>query len=335
MRGAFPRSFATQGRFARPCFYGDDHGLIRERADTLTRAIADSLDDPFRVVALDRDAWGTLADEAGSLSMTGGRRVVRVRDATDVLAKTVAAMLAGPSAAFVIVEAPDLATKAKLRAAFEAAPDAAAIACYPEDDRALAETIRESLGADGIRVEPDAMAWLVGHLGHDRAATRSELGKLALYAGKGAAVGIGDVEQIVADAAGLSLDDALMAAATGAVADADRALELALAEGASAVSILRAGLGLFARLHRARLAHDGGQSVDDAVRGLRPPVFFRDAPRVSAAVRLWPAEAIAATLGALTEAERACKQTGAPDLLLVRHAVLTIARRARARSGAR
>ncbi|HJS87316.1 MAG TPA: DNA polymerase III subunit delta, partial [Acetobacteraceae bacterium] len=61
--------------------YGEDVGMIRERAEALTRAVAGGLDDPFRVAELARDEVDRLEVEAASLSLTGGRRVVRVREA--------------------------------------------------------------------------------------------------------------------------------------------------------------------------------------------------------------------------------------------------------------
>ena len=61
--------------------HGEDVGLIRDRASRLVRAVAGASDDPFRVAELDRDGFGRIAEEMASLSLTGGRRVVRVREA--------------------------------------------------------------------------------------------------------------------------------------------------------------------------------------------------------------------------------------------------------------
>ena len=85
-----------------------------------------------------------------------------------------------------------------------------------------------------MTVDPEALAWLAGQLGADRAATRRELEKLGALCRAGSA---GSTWRrrwtCVGDMAGLSLDDALFAATAGDVATADRALELAMAEGAS------------------------------------------------------------------------------------------------------
>ena len=107
-----------------------------------------------------------------------------------------------------------------------------------------------------MAIDPDALSWLSGQLGADRASTRAELEKLALFVGPGNRVDIDAAQTCVGDLAGLSLDDAMFAATAGDVATTDRALELAMAEGANAVQILRTAMGHLQRLHRARLAMD-------------------------------------------------------------------------------
>ena len=313
--------------------YGDDAGMIRDRAEALVRAVAGSLDDPFRVTELAREDVRRLADEAAGLSLIGGRRVVRVRDVTDAASDPVQAVLKGRAPALVVLEGPALASRSKLRTALEAAPDGAAISCYPEEGRALEDTIRETLRANGAGIEPDALSWLSQQLGADRASTRAELEKLALYVGTGNRVDLDAAMTCVGDLAGLSLDDALFAATTGDVATADRALEAAVAEGAAPVQVLRAALGHLQKLHRARLAMDEhGLAAADAVKGIRPPVFYQKVGAFTRSLGLWPAASLTAAMAALAEAERGCKRTGWPDQALCRNVVLTLARRSAASS---
>ena len=63
--------------------HGEDAGLIRRRAEELAGAVLDGPDDPFRLVWLNRDEIARLPEEASALSLIGGRRVVRVREASD------------------------------------------------------------------------------------------------------------------------------------------------------------------------------------------------------------------------------------------------------------
>ena len=309
--------------------YGDDAGMIRDRGSALVRAVAGSLDDPFLVVDLAREDVGRLPDEAASLPLTGGRRVIRLRDPTDAAVTQIRLVLKSRAQALVVLEAPSLASRSKLRTELEAAPDGAAIACYPEEGRALESTIRDTLKQAGAAIDADALTWLAAHLGADRAATRAELEKLGLYAGPGGRVDLEAATACVGDLAGLSLDDALFAATAGDVATADRALELAMAEGAGPIQVLRAAINHLHRLQRARMAMDeSGQSAGDVTRLLRPPLFFRRVTIFTRALGLWPNPSLAAALQGLREAERGCKRTGWPDQTLCRNAVLAIARRA-------
>jgi DNA polymerase-3 subunit delta len=315
--------------------YGEDHGMIRDRAAALVRAVAGSLDDPFRVAELGRDDVGLLADEAASLALTGGRRVVRLREATDAAAGPVTAILKGTAPSLVVLEAPGLATRSRLRSLVEGAPDGVAIGCYPEEGRALSDTIRAVLAEFDVAIDADTLTWVSAQLGADRVSTRQEAEKLALYVGPSGRVDLDAAMACVGDLAGLSLDDALFAATEGDVGLTDRALELAAAEGAAPVGMLRAGLSHLQRLHRVRLTMDEGLSAADATKAARPPVFYRRTGSFTKALELWSSAGLMAAMAGLADAERGCKRTGAPDQALARNAVLTLARRAAASHGRR
>lgn len=316
--------------------FGEDTGMIRERAEALVRQAAGSLDDPFNVAELMRDEISRLPEEAASLSLMGGRRAVRVREAGDYATVTVRAVLKSAAPALVVLEAGSLPGRSSLRTLVDGDPDAVAIGCYPEEGKALETTIRATLQASGASVDPDALSWLAGQVGADRASTRAELEKLALYVGPGGRVDIDAAMACIGDVAGLSLDDALFAATEGDVATTDRALELALAEGGNAVGVLRGALMHLQKLHRARLAMDlGGLTAGDAMKTVRPPIFYRRVSSFTRALTLWPSGALAAAIAGVTEAERGCKRTGWPDRTLCRNTILALARRAAANRGAR
>ena len=120
--------------------------------------------------------------EARSLSLVGGRRVVRVLDAGDAL--TVAAMRLGPGSgdALVILEGGELTARSKLRQMAEKDGNWACIACYAEAGASLASDIRRTIEAAGLSVSADAVEFLCWELGSDTATRRSELEKLTAFA---------------------------------------------------------------------------------------------------------------------------------------------------------
>ena len=306
--------------------YGEDEGLIRHRAAALTQAVVGSGDDPFRVAWLSRDDHARLEEEATALSLMGGSRVVRLRDATDTLAPRLAAVLPKASA-LIIVEAGGLQARSKLRVLAEASPQAAAIACYPEDAAALGAVIRAALAQDRITADADALEWLSANLGADREATRTELEKLVLFCGPGGRLSIDDARQCVGEQSALSIEDAAIAASSGQAERADACLAMAFSEGAAPVQVLRVVLGHVLRLHRARAGMGPGTTPAQAVQAMRPPVFFKHTAIFATALGRWTEPGLAAALTALRAAELACKSTGAADIALARHAVMALATR--------
>jgi DNA polymerase-3 subunit delta len=308
--------------------YGEDAGRIRERGNALVRAAAGALDDPFRVATLDRDTLALLPDEFRAVNMTGGRRVVHVRDVGDAALGLVQAALAADSDGLLVLEAGELTGRSKLRAFMEAARDAVAIPCYAEQGGELGQSIATIMRAHGLRLTDEAAAFLTESLGNDRGVTRQELEKLALYAHPATVVDLDAALCVVGDMAGLETEDAVFAATAGDEATADRALEMALTEGASPVSILRSLLGHLHRLQRARQEMAQGMTAAEAARRARPPVFFRRQPDFAKALTVWSAGALAQAARAAWDAEYACKQTGAADATLCRHLFGVLARRA-------
>lgn len=308
--------------------HGDDAGLVRERAEGLVRAVlGGKMDDPFRLAELTRDEAakpGALAGEAAALAMTGGRRVVRLREATDAHAAALKDALASRGEALLVLEGGELTARSKLRVLGEAEAEVAVIACYRERGEELAGTIGRMLKEQGVGADPAALSWLAGRLGEDRMQTRREVEKLALYVGEGGRV---DEQAALAcgpEGAAMDLDEALMAATTGDGKTADRALTAAFAEGANPVQVLRSALRHVQRLHEATVA-GGDASV------LRPPVFFRYKAAFDRALRMWSPAALESVGAALLEAEKRTKTTAFrdADITIARAALAAIARQAK------
>jgi DNA polymerase-3 subunit delta len=320
--------------------YGPDAGLARERAETVARTICPDLRDPFRVAEIAAATLAAdparLADEAAQISLMGGRRVIRVRDAGDALAPLFARFLADSVSAggglgdtLVVAEAGDLPGRSALRRAFDASPRGAAIGCYPDSARDLAVVIRDAFAAHRIGVSRDALNFLVEHLGGDRLLTRAELEKLTLYAGDGGHVGLDEARAVVADSAALSLDDAVLAAAEGDAAALDRALARVFQEGESPVSVIRALLRHLQRLHLIAARIAGGGSIDDAMRAARPPIFFKQQDSYRRQLARWSEARLRRALDRIAEAEFRMKLTGLPAETICREAMFTLAREAR------
>jgi DNA polymerase-3 subunit delta len=312
--------------------YGPDAGLVRERADRIAAAIVPDRNDPFRISDLAAETLAgdpaRLDDEARSMSLMPGRRLVRVRDAGDAVGALFDRFFKEPPPgdSFIVVEAGDLAARSSLRRAFEAARQAAAVACYADGPGELRGLVRAVMEPRRIAVSPEALDYLAANLGGDRMLSRQELEKLALYVGDGGRLGFEEAAAVVGDSAAVTIEDAIFAAAEGEIVALERAVRRAFDEGESPVTVLRAAMRHFQRLHLAAARVAAGAPADEAVERLRPPVFFKLRPRFLAQLRRWPQRGAAAALETLFEAERNAKRTGLPAETVCREALLRIAR---------
>ncbi len=315
--------------------YGPDQGLVRERARAATRAVLGAADDPFRLAELMpkqvRDDPALLTDEAAALALTGGRRVVRLRDLTNDDAKWLEPFLAAlPGEALVVLEAGDLgsARSSKLVRLAEGHAAAAAVACYRDEGRDLPRLIDEVLGAAGLSAEPDASAYLAANLGGDRLVSRSELDKLVTYMGGDTRVGLAEAAAVVGDTAALSLQDVAYAVGRGDAAALERALARSFDEGTSPVGVLRAVSRHFQQLHLAAAGLAQGRDAEGVLRQMRPPVFWKVKEAFLAQARAWPPAWLGRALTRLLEAEAACKRSGLPERAVCAEALLQLARNA-------
>ena len=336
--GAQVERFLRQPDPARPVVlvYGPDEGLVRERVERLIRAVLEDPKDPFRTSELGVDQVrgdpARLADEARSLCLLGGRRVVRLRQASDQASAACRALLALPEIdALVVIDAGELPAGSSLRRLIEGASNAVAIACYRDEGQDLAVFVDGELARRGLSLDPDARAHVLDHVGADRGVTRSELDKLALYLGDGVAGAPGprratveDVAAVLGDSAALGLDDLVHAAALGHTAALERCLERLLGEGEHPVRLVRSLANHFARLHRLAALLERGEPLEGVIERARPPIHFRRKSSVRSELRLWSAARAARALARLLEAEIACKTTGWPARVICQEALFAV-----------
>jgi DNA polymerase-3 subunit delta len=318
--------------------YGPDGGLVRERAEILVRLVAEDPQDPFRVSELAGDAVAkdpaALADAVGALALTGGRRAVRLRGASDRLTgvlKDVLGQAAGD--AVLLVEAGDLGSRSSLRRLFEGARNAVALPCYADTADSLGALIDATLRQAEVEATPAARAYLAQRLGGDRQLSRRELEKLVLYAGPGGRIDEADAAACVGDTAALTLEDVAFAAADGDSAALDRALQRVWQEGTEPIGVLRAAATHFRRLQLAAARVAAGARANEAIQALRPPVFFKRRDRFVAQLGRWSPARLASAQRLLLEAEYDCKQTGAPGAMLCAVALGRLARAGAVRRG--
>jgi DNA polymerase III subunit delta len=334
LRAADVESFLARPDPARPVVlvFGPDAGLVSERVKALIKASVDDVNDPFSLVRLEAEELSAnparLVEEAQTIPLFGGRRAVWAKAGNRNIAPAVEAVLALPgSECRVVIEAGDLRRNAPLRVVCERAKNAAALPCYADTERDLIRLIDAEMRAADLTLKPDARAMLIPLLGGDRAASRNELRKLALYARGRGEVDVDDVTAVVADASALALDDLVDTAFAGRPAELEAQLAKVRTAGSPVGSIFYAAQRQLAQLHKWRTAIEGGAPF--SIDSLQPPLHFRRKPLVEAALKQWNAARLAAAMTDLADAVLASRKTPALADTIAERALLALAVNAR------
>lgn len=256
--------------------FGTDSGLITERArKIISRAVSDPKD-PFQLARIGGDELAAdpqrLADEANTIPLFGGRRAIWIEaKAKSFLSALEPVLKLPPSGCTIVIEAGALKKDAPLRSACEDAKCAAAIQCYPDSPKDIAQLIEAELAAAGLAIASDTKMFLASQLGQDRLSTRSELEKLVLYAhGKGE-ITLDDVAAIVCDASHLIAGEAVENAFSGDFDALDACLRHIFAGASDYHALLAAALRHALDLHRGR--HERGEAAPPSRHGSGFPAY--------------------------------------------------------------
>lgn len=296
--------------------YGPDAGLVDELCDKAVEILAIEKDNIFAIDSDElRDKQDALFAEACTPSMFGGHKMVIISGAGDSDSKIIKDLVEHPGLdATVIVTAGDLRFGGSLRTLFENGEKISAIACYSDDTKTLENLIRNELFTNaGIKqISPDAMAYMLAHLGGDRGITRGFLGKIALYVDDKKNIELEDVEKCLPDTGAANTDDFLYSLTAGHIQQTILALDRLLYDNAEPNMLVRMLDRHFKTLLTA------------VVDGQLPRLFWKVADKFNTAVKIWSGPDISAVLIRLNELESQMRTTGMPAEILLRDFALKL-----------
>ena len=305
-------------RFKVFLFYGHDEGLVRERARKTASHFSDNLDDPFAVshlngqdVAADK---ACLADSLNAVPAFGGLRLVMLSGAGTEMTDAVKQVLDSlHEEARLVIQARDVNTRHALVRLCDQHPSCASIGCYQDDSRSLGDLARDIFARDNIRTDRESLGLLTSRLGNDRAISRNEIEKLALFIGPGNQLTQEDIDKALGDSGAVVQDQMTIAILNGHTRQFKQLFNRATQDGQPPISLLRQTLSLFRGMLAARLAMDAGANSASAVAMIKPPLHFRTKPVVSAQLAKWTSKQLEDVVHRLIDTEIQIKSAGTAD----------------------
>ena len=312
--------------------YGPDTGLVAERAKKLAEASGADLSDPFSTITIDADDAASdpnrLSDEAHTVSMFGGNRLVWIKGSTqkNFVAAVQPVLDLPPTDAIVLIEAGDLKKSSPLRSRIEKAGSAMALPCYQDQAKAIDALIDEELKIHNLSIEPTARQALKALLGADRMASRGEVSKLCLYSSGSGSITLDDVNAIVGDASSLAIDTIIDSASIGDIATMEHTFKRLIARGTAVFQIVSGLQRHFEMLHQAKAQMESlGKPASAVISSARPPINFQRKDAVIRALSSWPLAALERALVRLEKLSLETRSNAALAVPLTSTTLLAIA----------
>lgn len=313
-------------------FHGPDEGQSR----ALAMRLAETLGAAKHVVnaaALKGDP-AALVDEAGAMSLFGGKRIIWIEPASKDIEEGVAALLEGP-----VTESPVVAIAATLTKASsllklaEASPLAVAYASYAPEGQDAERMVIDLGRRFGLKISPPLAARLADCSANDQAIVARELEKLALFVDAspqmpkeldasaidlvGADSSEGDFQRLADLALGGEIDE---------LAEELTRLPSGGGEGIPVVRSLQRRLLMLAPM-RARV--ERGERVDAVLTSAGRALFWKEKSKVQRMLSSWSAANIAIMAQRVSDLERSLIFSAAPERESLGEELLAIARKAR------
>ena len=314
-------------------FYGPDEAQSRAFGERLMQALGASR---FIVnaSAIKSDP-AARTDEAGAMSLFGGKRVIWIEPAGDEIAAGVEALLEASS-----VESTAVAIGGSLRKSSallklaEGSKDAVAFAAYPPEGADAERMVIEVGRRFGLKIPAPLAALIAEGCGNDQALVAQELQKFALYV-DASPQRPKELDRETVEAVGAELTDGnLPRLADLALAGelAELAVELArLPHSAEAIPVVRALQRRLLMLAPARARIERGDSASAVMTSLGKSLFWKDKALVERLLRLWDAKGLVTVAERAGKLERDLVFSPAPDQEALGEELLSIARAARSR----
>lgn len=310
--------------------YGSNEGMVSTISQQFIKAVSPDMYDAFHVSYLDMATVsadiGALYAEFNAQSLMGGRRVVVIKEATNLLTKPLREMLAASSSdSLLVITSSSLKTKDSLAVMAKEEADFYGIGCYDDRDEDITMFASKFMSQNGINIDNAAFQLLCSRLSNDRKISANELDKLVTYMGANKTISTKDILTVISDTSASSQEDLCYFVAQGMVDKALASYNRLVFEGENPVSIVRTISYHFMKLLDCAVKMEKGETADKVVFAMRPPLMFFRKNAFLNQLRLWNRNRIMSALTLLYQTERECKTTDFPAEQAVSFALIRIA----------
>jgi DNA polymerase-3 subunit delta len=313
-------------------FHGQDESQSRGLAARLLEALGATR---FVITAgAVKSDPASLVDEAGAMSLFGGKRIVWIEPATKDIEEGVAALLDGPATESPVVAiAGALPKTSGLLKLAEASPLAVAFASYAPEGQEAERMVSDLGRRYGLKMSPPVAARLADNAGNDQAIVAQELQKLALFIDASPQMpkelDHAAIDEVGADNAEGDFQRLADLAMSGEIDELSDELARLPTGGSEAIPVIRSLQRRLLMLAPMRARVERGERIDSVMTSSGKALFWKDKAKVQRMLSKWSADDLATVADRAGKLERSLMFTAAPDREALGEELLAIARKAR------
>ena len=290
--------------------YGPNEGLIRENIDVVYKNFSKGTDcEKINVNSkqLD-DSISILNDEISTISLFSEKKFIVLDSPKE---KHVSIIEDSFSLDFkntcMVVKQGNLTKSSSIRKLYETSKSHFCLACYDDDIKALSLLLEKFQKEHNIKFDSDVKSFLLNNLSNDRMVVKNELEKILLSLSKDdQIIDIEKLRYILYDSSHTDLQQINNSILFGNIEKGSKSLEKLFNLGTNPIAILKSFNNYILRIRLTQVELSKGKQFDEAIKVLRPPVFWKEKSDFKRHCLMWPANVIENIINEVLSSEIKC-----------------------------
>lgn len=291
--------------------YGQNEGLIRETIKNIKLEYS-NFGNYDEIIINDKDLKednSLLHNSVFTKSLFFENKLILIENLKDTNLNEVEEIINDtPSNTAILIKNDNLTKSSKIRKFFETNQICFSVACYEDDTRDVMRNIDMFMQENKININRDVKNFLLQSLSSDRMISKQELEKIAiLYSGSENEVDLESIKKIFNDSSSNNLGIMNKVIMFGNTEKSSKLINKLLLEGTNPISIIRSITNYLIRVKNTQVEMKKGNRFDDAIKILKPPVFWKEKDDFQKHCTKWSINNVDQSLSNLVNTEINCK----------------------------
>ncbi len=314
--------------------HGSNISRISATGKKIAGLVCDDLDDPLNTLEIGQkqlmDNPGILLDEGQAISMFGGRKIIWIKENAASLLKQLKLFLQLDSVeAFVIIETGQLTKTSPLKKLCEKSQNSISIACYDYTRAEIMAIIQSQISKNNLTISNENLQYLIETTGSDELHIEAEINKLVAYCSQTGEITAKDIEVLCSDPETSSINQICDQLFTRTAKQGLTGFRHAVSTGIPASQILSRIAAHIATLQKIHAAARRNNSLDAAMKSIRPPIFYKRQSSFKNQLNIWSPNQLASAARTVQTAIEKARNNSAIELEICERALLSLSAAAR------